>query len=80
MSEVDGEMMVSDGFTQLLADIRTIIIETHRSVYAGINALQIDHNWNIGRWIVEEEQGGKLRAKYDKGSHCETFCTHVCRI
>lgn len=48
MSEVDGQMMAADGFSQLLTDIRAIIVEARRSVYAGINAIQIDHNWNIG--------------------------------
>ncbi len=77
MSEVDGQMITADSFPQLLADIRAIIVEARRSVYAGINAIQIDHNWNIGRRIVEEEQGGKLRAEYGKRTIAK-LSAHLC--
>ena len=32
----------------------------------GINTVQIDQNWRIGRRIVEEEQKGEARAEYGK--------------
>lgn len=77
MSEVDGQMIAAEGFPQLLADIRAIIVGSRRSVYAGINAVQIDHNWNIGRRIVEEEQGGKRKAEYGKGTIAK-LSAHLC--
>jgi predicted nuclease of restriction endonuclease-like (RecB) superfamily len=51
---------------RLFADVRAIIEEARRSVRTGINAVQIDHNWRIGRRIVEEEQNGEARAEYGK--------------
>lgn len=77
MSEVDGQMIATEGFPQLLADVRAIIVGSRRSVYAGINAVQIDHNWNIGRRIVEEEQGGKRKAEYGKGTIAK-LSAHLC--
>ena len=53
-------------FKKLLSDIRCIIVKARHTLYAGINAVQIDHNWKIGQRIVEEEQGGNIRAEYGK--------------
>ena len=53
-------------FSLLLADIKAIIKEARSAAYAGINAVQMDQNWKIGKRIVEEEQGGKIRAEYGK--------------
>lgn len=53
-------------FTSLLSDIKTIVKEARSAAYAGINAVQMDQNWKIGKRIVEEEQGGRSRAEYGK--------------
>lgn len=58
-------------FVQLLSDIRSIIEDARHTVYAGVNATQIDHNWKIGQRIVEDEQGGKIRAEYGKRTIAE---------
>ena len=51
---------------QLYSDVRAIIEDARRSVCVGINTVQIDQNWRIGRRIVEEEQKGEARAEYGK--------------
>ena len=51
---------------RLFMDVRAIIEEARRSVHASINSMQIEHNWRIGRRIVEEEQNGEARAAYGK--------------
>ena len=51
---------------QLFQDVRAIIEEARRTVCTGINTVMIDHNWRIGRRIVEEEQKGEMRAEYGK--------------
>ena len=56
----------SDSFGKLLSDVQFIIEDARRAVRDGINAVQIDHNWKIGRRIVEEEQKGRFRAEYGK--------------
>ena len=58
-------------FTLLLSDIKAIIKEARSAAYAGINAVQMDHNWKIGKRIVEEEQGGRIRAEYGKRTIAE---------
>ena len=40
-------------FTSLLSDIKTIVKEARSAAYAGINAVQMDQNWKIGKRIVE---------------------------
>ncbi len=51
---------------QLFQDVRAIIEEARKAVCIGINTVMIDHNWRIGRRIVEEEQKGEMRAEYGK--------------
>lgn len=48
----------------LLNDIRTIIEQGRREAYAAVSQVTIATYWNIGRRIVEEEQGGDNRAQY----------------
>lgn len=64
-------------FSLLLADIKAIIKEARSAAYAGINAVQMDQNWKIGKRIVEEEQGGKIRAEYGKRTIVE-LSAHTC--
>ena len=64
-------------FSLLLADIKAIIKEARSAAYAGINAVQIDQNWKIGKRIVEEEQGGRIRAEYGKRTIAE-LSAHLC--
>ncbi|MBP5786551.1 MAG: DUF1016 family protein [Kiritimatiellae bacterium] len=62
---------------KLLADVRGIIEDARRTVYAGVAAVQLEHNWKIGRRIVEEEQGGSVRAEYAKRTVAE-LSAHLC--
>ena len=64
-------------FSLLLADIKAIIKEARSAAYAGINAVQMDQNWKIGKRIVEEEQGGRIRAEYGKRTIAE-LSAHLC--
>ena len=50
----------------LIADIKRIIEQARGEVYTSINAVMIKSHWLIGRRIVEEEQGGAIRAEYGK--------------
>lgn len=51
---------------KLIQDLRLIIEQGRRQAYASVNQTIIQTYWNIGRRIVEEEQGGKVRAEYGK--------------
>ncbi len=49
---------------KFLADIRSIIESGRRQAYNSVNQIAIFTYWNIGKRIVEEEQGGAAYAKY----------------
>lgn len=46
----------------LYLNIKGVIENTRNNVYTAINSETIKANWEIGRYIVEEEQQGKARA------------------
>jgi predicted nuclease of restriction endonuclease-like (RecB) superfamily len=48
----------------LLSGIRDLILEARRTVARGVNAALVWTNFEIGRRIVEHQQGGKKRAEY----------------
>ena len=48
----------------LWSDIRDLILDARRTVARGVNAALVWTNFEIGRRIVEYEQGGKKRADY----------------
>lgn len=50
--------------TRLLDDVRAILRQARGQVYAAANAAMVEAYWQIGRRIVEEEQGGATRAEY----------------
>lgn len=53
-------------FEPLYTDIRAVLLEARKRTYKAVNAAMIDSYWQIGRMIVEKEQGGKDRAAYGK--------------
>jgi len=48
----------------LWSGIRDLILAARRTVVRGVNAALVWTNFEIGRRIVEHEQGGKARADY----------------
>lgn len=51
-------------FEPLYTRIRAILLEGRRQAVYAVNVALVETYWNIGRMIVEEEQGGKARADY----------------
>ena len=47
-------------------DIKTLLQNARNKVYATINTTMTETYWQIGKRIVEQEQGGENRAKYGK--------------
>ncbi len=67
--KVGAELVASGGGTgnlslSLIADLRKIIEQGRREAYAAVSQVMISTYWNIGKRIVEEEQGGADYAKY----------------
>lgn len=50
----------------LFSSIKDIILEARRRVYKMVNSNLLETYWQIGRLIVEDEQGGNNRAEYGK--------------
>lgn len=50
----------------LYQNIKNVLTEARKKVYYKVNFIMVESYWEIGRMIVEEEQGGKDRAAYGK--------------
>ena len=50
--------------SRILDDVRQILRQARGAVYAAANTAMVEAYWQIGRRIVEEEQGGATRAAY----------------
>lgn len=50
-----------------ITDIKQLLQNARNSIYQTINSTMTQTYWEIGRRIVEEEQGGVARAEYGKG-------------
>ena len=46
--------------------VREIILEARSAVSRTVNFVNVVQNWEIGRMIVEDEQGGEAKAEYGK--------------
>lgn len=53
----------SDFFT----DVRRILGDARRAAYTIVNSAMVTAYWQIGRRIVEEEEGGQAKAAYGEG-------------
>jgi len=53
--------------TQLAEKIEILVTEARKRVASVANTAQVYTYYEIGRYIIEDEQGGKLRAEYGKG-------------
>jgi predicted nuclease of restriction endonuclease-like (RecB) superfamily len=55
---------VSPAVTGLYREIRAVLEQACTSVYRAVNTAMVQSYWQIGRLIVEHEQGGQKRAAY----------------
>ncbi len=53
--------------SSLYSDVRTILEAARASAYRAVNFAMVTAYWEVGRRIVEEEQGGEARAEFGKG-------------
>lgn len=51
----------------LVKEIRGIIDSARHNAVCSVDFCRVQMYWQIGRRIVEEEQGGNVRAEYGKG-------------
>ena len=57
---------IKEGYkeNQLLNNIKNLLIESRQQLQQIINTTIVQTYWQIGKIIVEDEQGGEKRAKY----------------
>lgn len=60
---VNNEISLSNNFVQ---EIKQLVTRSRQEAYAAVNQTMVNAYWQIGRRIVEEEQGGAERADYGK--------------
>lgn len=53
--------------TDFFTDVRSILADARRAAYTAVNSAMVAAYWQIGRRIVEEEQGGSAKANYGDG-------------
>ena len=53
--------------TQLADKIENLVIEARKKVTSVANTAQVYTYYEVDRYIIEDEQGGKVRAEYGKG-------------
>lgn len=54
----------SKGYTSFFDEVATILEDARRASARSVNAIMTATYWEIGRRIVEHEQGGRARAEY----------------
>lgn len=58
------EVEIDPALNQLAENITKTVVEARSKVAQTINSTLTNAYWNVGRYIVEYEQGGKAQAKY----------------
>jgi len=55
-----------EGLSPLLGALRRLIADSRQQVLRAVDTVQVQTYWQVGRHIVEFEQGGKIRAAHGK--------------
>lgn len=63
-----NEIAKNNGNSALYTQIRTVLLTARRKAYAAVNFATVQSYWQIGKLIVEDEQGGNVRGKYGEGT------------
>ena len=68
MNEIEKNNQIIEARAEQLANrIETLVVEARKKITSTVNVAMVYTNYEIGRYIVEDEQGGKIRAEYGKG-------------
>ena len=60
---VSNDVSLSSNF---IREIKQLVTRSRQEAYTAVNQAMVNAYWQIGRRIVEEEQGGAERANYGK--------------
>ncbi len=67
MADKQLKRVVGDGLLRMDAffrEVRAVLEQARASAYRAVNTAMVQAYWNVGRLIVEHEQGGAKRAAY----------------
>ena len=68
MNEIEKSNQIIEARAEQLANrIEALVVEARKKITSTVNVAMVYTNYEIGRYIVEDEQGGKIRAEYGKG-------------
>lgn len=54
-------------YESLISRISDAFLEGQKKIVSAVNTFLVETYWQIGRYIVEFEQGGETKAEYGKG-------------
>lgn len=61
-----GELDKNSDFEKMIQDIELLVNKSKTELMVSVNKVMTVTYWNIGKYIVEFEQGGKTKAEYGK--------------
>ncbi|WP_310602158.1 DUF1016 N-terminal domain-containing protein [Anaerosporobacter sp.] len=59
-----NDLLENKNYVQLVVDIESIVADAKNKIATNINQVIVQTYWSIGRYIVEYEQGGNVKAEY----------------
>ena len=63
---IQNAAIVADDYNQLIDNISSLWATAKEKAINAVNTELLETNWQTGKYIVEFEQGGKVRAEYGK--------------
>lgn len=68
MNEIEKNNLTIEVRAEQLANrIESLIVEARKKIASTVNVAMVYTYFEVGRYIIEDEQGGKTRAEYGKG-------------
>ena len=63
---IQNMAVATDNYNQLIDNISSLWVTAKEKAINAVNTELLEANWQTGKYIVEFEQGGKVRAEYGK--------------
>ena len=63
---IQNMAVATDDYNQLIDNISSLWVTAKEKAINAVNTELLEANWQTGKYIVEFEQGGKVRAEYGK--------------
>jgi len=67
-NEIEKNSQIIEARAEKLAKrIEALVVEARKKIVSTVNVAMVYTYFEVGRYIIEDEQGGKTRAEYGKG-------------